>query len=945
MTQYKLTALTVAISALLATDVVQAQEEEIIAADTVEEVVVTGSRIKRRDFNSPSPITTINREAIAASSEATLEGLLNDMPQVSPDFGRASNNPGNGKAHINLRGFGPGRTLVMLNARRFAPSGTGNAVDINNIPQALIERVEIITGGASTVYGSDAVAGVVNFITRDDFEGFSIEASYSVTEKGDAAATDLNVAWGTNFASGRGNIALFGGYYDREALFASERESTRFAWGERWSTGELVKGGSSGTPEGHVFFPGYDFGSGSDTVTFNADGTPRTFIDPDDRYNYQPVNYLQVPMERYSAGLFSTYELDSGFELYLESTFAQNEVDSELAPVPAFGFFFLSSDNPSFTPETTAMLADAYEVAPGLAAAFIGRRMVEVGPRQIYSENDYWRTAAGVRGTLGGSWDIDAWVTYTKSDEQDVLANDVSYSRLEQGLMVDPITGQCLDPSNGCAAVDIFGPGRMSADAASFLRVPPMTNTTERSQKLAAVVVTGTPFDWWAGPVDIATGIEWRSDDVAFEADAGLFTGDTLGYRGDAPVNGTESVSEIYLEGIVPLYQQASGVGRIELEFGGRYSRYDHAGGTWTYKVGSTWQMNDALRLRAMFQHSVRAPNNLELFQEQFAETFWAVSDPSDDPCSASQDPIGNGVQEKCIVQGLPANQIGVFEATPLWPVDFVQGGNPDLAPEEGDTLTVGLVISPQSLPNWEFAADYFDLEMDGGIGGISAYDICFDINNANDIFCDKIQRGPTGDVATVTEIAQNRGLFSTSGVDTQVRYSGDMPQWLGGGRGLQLDFNLVWTHILSLEGQENPVTSVLDCRGFFGEPCQDGIALASENRVAASLGVSTDRLRVVLNMQWVDGTDNWGKVDHLYFGGEPAQLAIPSIGSQYHANLNVSYQFSDGLSAAFGVTNLFDREPPQLADNANSGNNTETGLFDVFGRAYRVSFAYRFGN
>jgi len=929
MTQYKLTALAAAISALLAIDVVQAQEEEIGVNDAVEEVIVTGSRIKRRDF---------------ASSEATLEGLLNDMPQVSPSFGRASNNPGNGKAHIDLRGFGPGRTLVMLNARRFAPSGTGNAVDINNIPQALIERVEIITGGASTVYGSDAVAGVVNFITRDDFEGFNIEASYSVTEKGDAAATDVNIAWGTNFAGGRGNVTLFGGYYDREELFADERESTRYAWSERWSFGDLVQGGSGGTPQATVFFPEYDFGGGSDRVTFNADGTPRSFINPDDLYNFQPVNYLQVPMERYSAGLFTTYELNSGYELYLESTFAANEVAQELAPVPAFGFFFFSSDNPSFTPETVAMLADAYEVAPGLAAAFLGRRMVEVGPRQIYDESDYWRTAAGIRGTLGGSWDIDAWVTYTKSDEQEILANDVSFSRLEQGLMVDPVTGQCLDPSNGCAAVDLFGPDRMSADAASFLRVPPMTNTTERSQKLAAVVVTGTPFESWAGPVDIATGIEWRSDDVTFEADAGLFTGDTLGYRGDAPVSGTESVSEIYLEGIVPLYQQAGGVGHIDLEFGGRYSRYDHAGGTWAYKVGSTWQMNDALRLRAMFQHSVRAPNNLELFQEQFAETFAAVFDPVDDPCSASQDPIGNGIQEKCILQGLPASQIGIFEATPTLPVDFIQGGNPDLEPEEGDTLTVGLVISPQSLPNWEFAVDYFDLEMDGGIGGIFADEICFDVRNNNNIFCDKIQRGPSGDMETFTEVVQNRGLFTTSGVDTQIRFSGDMPQWLGGRRGLQLDFNLVWTHVLSLESQENPVTSVLDCRGFFGAPCQVGIDIGSENRVAASLGVSTDRLRVALNMQWVDGTDNWGKVYHLYFGGEPALLAIPSIGSQYYANLNVNYQFSDGLSAAFGVINLFGREPPQLADNTRSGNNTETGLFDVFGRAYRVSIAYRFG-
>ena len=191
MRPFKATALATAVSAILATDIAPAQEvEEEVGDRQVEEIIVTGSRIKRRDFNSPSPITSINREAIAASSEATLEALLNELPQVAPNFGRASNNPGNGKAHVDLRGAGPGRTLVMLNARRFAPSGVVNDVDLNNIPQALIERVEVITGGASTVYGSDALSGVVNFITRDDFEGLSIEGYYGVTEKGDAQMSD-----------------------------------------------------------------------------------------------------------------------------------------------------------------------------------------------------------------------------------------------------------------------------------------------------------------------------------------------------------------------------------------------------------------------------------------------------------------------------------------------------------------------------------------------------------------------------------------------------------------------------------------------------------------------------------------------------------------------------------------------------------------------------------
>ena len=346
-----------------------------------------------------------------------------------------------------------------------------------------------------------------------------------------------------------------------------------------------------------------------------------------------------------------------------------------------------------------------------------------------------------------------------------------------------------------------------------------------------------------------------------------------------------------------------------------------------------------------MSQRSVRAPNNLELFQEQFTETFNPVQEPGDDPCSASEDPIGNGIESKCIAQGLPADQVGVFEATPVLPVDFIQGGNPDLVPEEADTFTAGFVISPTSLPSWEFAVDYFELEMTDEIGQISAFDICFDVNNTSDVFCENIQRGPTGDIVSSEDLIQNRGVFKTSGVDTQVRFSGDMPTWLDGGRGLQLDFSLVWTHVLELESQENSVSSVLDCRGYFGTPCGRAFAMVPENRVTTGLAVSADRLRVALNTQWVDGTENWGKVDHIYFGGDPALLAIPSIGSRFYTDLNVSYEFDDGISTALGVTNLLDTSPPQMADGSATGNNAEGGIYDLFGRSYRVSFAYRFGN
>jgi outer membrane receptor protein involved in Fe transport len=303
--------------------------------DTVlEEVIVTGTRIPRRDFDAPSPLTTISSADIEFTPLPTLEETLNRMPQVAPGFGRASNNPGNGTATVDLRHMGAGRSLVLLNGRRMQASGVESEVDLTNIPRFLVERIEIITGGASAVYGSDAIAGVVNFITRKNYTGLEMEAGYAVTEKGDANAWDFNLAWGHDFADGRGNISLYTALLDRDPLFAGEREFTRVAYEDDWE-GNLVPSGSARTPDGVVFWPPADLGDGPVTVTFNPDSTPRKFLDPDDLYNYQPVNYLQIPLERRTLGAMGHYEFSDGFEAYFEASYTRSEPTTNLAPVPA----------------------------------------------------------------------------------------------------------------------------------------------------------------------------------------------------------------------------------------------------------------------------------------------------------------------------------------------------------------------------------------------------------------------------------------------------------------------------------------------------------------------------------------------------------------------------------------------------------------------------------
>ncbi|NIV19466.1 MAG: TonB-dependent receptor plug domain-containing protein, partial [Gammaproteobacteria bacterium] len=593
---------------LLPSAAVCAQEAEPDSADGddrvvenfIEEVIVTGTRIKRRDFSSPSPLATIDREDFEFSGQPTLEEYLNQMPQVQPGLGRAVNNGGDGTATLNLRGMGAGRTLVLLNGRRLSPSGVGSAVDVNNLPGVLVERVEIITGGASTVYGSDAIAGVVNFITRDDFAGLGFEGTYNVSGEGDAEIYDFNVAYGHNFADGRGNVTAYAGYYERKELFAAERKLTRSVWGDIWYVppiaGELVPWGSNTVPGGVIFAPRADLGSGPVRVTWDPDGTPRAYADPADRYNYQPVNYLQTPLERKTVGVMGHLSVSERYEAYFEGSYAENDATLTLAPAPAFTFVAVNTDNPVLTSETRELFEEQFLVAPGTAVFGLSRRMLELGPRIINPRREYTRLVAGIRGALGSEWEMDAWLTWTDADLRERRLNDGSLSRLQQGLLVDPATGQCFDNSGGCVPLDVFGEGRLSQEGVDFIRVENVENSSSRKQLLASVIATGPAFEIWSGSVDVAVGAEWRRDQGSFQADDLLFTGDTMSFRGNASVDGTEQVYELYGEAVVPLYEKPDGSRRLGLELGARWSDYDHAGSVWTWKAGLDWQVLESLR-------------------------------------------------------------------------------------------------------------------------------------------------------------------------------------------------------------------------------------------------------------------------------------------------------------------------------------------------------------
>ena len=914
----------------------------------LEEIVVTGSRISRRDFYSPSPISTIDRAVLDSAPQPTLEETLNQMPQITPDFERTANNPGDGTARVNLRGLGSNRTLVLLNGRRLAPSGVNTAVDLNNLPQSLVERVEIITGGATTVYGSDAVAGVVNFITRDDFDGIAIDASTYFTEQGDARIDDFNLSYGHNFTSGKGNITAYGGYYERDDLFAGERTLTAVPIDD--NDGMLTESGSLATPASVVTFPLVDFGSGPARTTFDANGLPVEFMDPQDRYNFAPLNYLQTPLTRTSAGLLFNYSFGNRSELYAEISYTRNESRQNLAPIPASDLYLTNLDNPVLAPATQQFFADNFAppfLPPGTAGFFLSRRLEELGPRIFDRQRDYSRITAGVRGDLAFGWDYDVWLSYTDNDEETLLLNGASAARLQQGLFVDPVSEQCFDPSGGCTPLNIWGAGNISAAGVDFLRLPELVNTTSREQKLLSGYLRGELFDTWAGAAEAAVGAEWRSDKGSFAADDALFSGDALGYRGSAGVSGDERVYEVFAEPAIPLAINAAFAHYLGLELGARYSDYDNAGSVDTYKVGAEWEPVEGLRFRTMFQRSVRAPNLAEAFQERFVETFAYVgSDPSEDPCSASADPVGNGIVDTCVATGLPASQVGIFEATVGIPTNFIRGGNPALAPEEADTFTVGTVLEFGDSGSWRLSVDYFDLEIENTIGDLEATVTCFDPANTENLFCDSFTRDPNNfNVVELVETKFNRGGQRSTGFDTQLLFDTQLPAAAAvAGGDASFSANLVWTHTRLNNVRELPFGTILRCAGQFGFPCDtaaDGITYPKD-RVSTNLSYLSGDLGVHLNWRWIEGTSNAELLVPEFLGGPAPDLVITDIGSTSYLDLGIGYRFSEHIHARMNISNVLDRSAPLMADAVVS-NNTDTRLYDVFGRSYSLRLSVRY--
>lgn len=970
-----------AVSAMAAP--VQAQEVQEPGAQEPEatslgDVVVTGSRISRQDYSSTSPIVTVNAEDFQATGAVTIDALVNDLPQFVPSINSTSNNPSNGgQANINLRGLGTQRTLVLMNGRRVVPSNSDGTVDINILPTPLIQNVEVISGGASAAYGSDALAGVANFILNQNFEGVQFDAQYGVTDRDDGATESYSLTVGGNIADGRGNAVLSVGRSTRAQIFNRDRDFSS------------VSGPSGTSPLGSTVFDSNNLPTGlqayfadptlpsTGAFGFNNDGSlfsyVRTlnfqspggidydgFANPgvgDYVYNTGPLNLLQLGLDRWNAYAGANYEINAGAEIYGNLLFTEYEAANELAASPAAGNvpatgFRVPVTNPFISADLAAILASR----PNPAGSFLlNKRFNALGGRRATENYNVYQGTVGIRGDLIGlrDWSYDIYAQYGRNLRTTVQSGNVSRSSV-QALLDAPDGGASL-----CAGgFDPFGETALSPECATFIGRASQ-NVTEQDQTVAEATLQGSLFELPAGDLRFAGGIQYREDTFAFRPDASLAqrnpvvvrpdggsTGgsEIAGFNPSQPLSGSTNSTEFFLELLVPILSDLPFIQQLDLNLGYRISDYSTVGFVDAYKADLDWEVTDFLRVRGGVQRAVRAPSIGELFAP-VNTSFPSVGtvsgtglsgDPCDTRSSYRLGPNGAQVRALCLAQGISAAAIDTYVFTNNQ-VPGITGGNPLLQEETSDSFTAGLVItSPWDSPwvsGFSASIDYYNIEIENVIGTIGAsaqLQGCFNAQGQNPTYdptngyCLLFDRDPlSGNVNQAREVNANLATLKTSGVDAQFDWNlvlADigMPDWGN------LNFNVVVGWLEDRQRQDAPGGPFIDRTGtidsVFGNTFPVWKSLSSVNWNSGRFGLGA----------------RWRHVGEMDQFGTAVQ-----VDSIDYFDLNARIDITDSVSLRATVNNVTDEDPIIYSPGVQA--NTDPSTYDVLGRRYSIGLTARF--
>ena len=748
----------------------------------VEAITVTGSRIVRNDYQADSPLVTVSSEALEKTGSISVEKLLNQLPQFMPSVTDTSNNPSNnGQANLQLRGLGTVRTLVLVDGHRVTPSNASGVIDVNTIPTALIENIETITGGASAVYGSDALAGVVNFRLKHHFQGVEVFAQYGITDADDGENETVNVTMGSDFAEGKGNAVLSLGYGNRGVIFNSARDFSKFGG----ASGTIPQGTWSvtGVPQSAVaalFQSRYGVNLGTtqpDKVGFNTDGTLffngnnykgpttpdyQTIIAgkgsvPTGAYNTAILNELQLPQNRYNVFSRVEYDFTDDLRVFGQFNFTNYTADTELAPSPASGSptgtatglgatgFLVPLTNPFIPADLRTLLAAR---TTGATNPFLlNKRLTEIGGRHEHDEYNVYQIQLGASGKVPfKDWTWDLFTAYGKMNLLVTQTGNASHQAVRTLLeAADGGASQCTGGYNP------FGLQPVSQSCINFISRT-TKNATSYIQNQAELNFQGGAFDLPAGEVRLAIGADYRRDNFAFTPDSVLSTPDianlgtplqnkapgVIGFNAQNPLRGSTDVYEIYGEALIPILKDLPFIESLNVNLGGRFSDYNTIGAINTWKGTAEWKPVSSLLVRGGYQKAIRAPNIGELYAPQ-GQNFPAIGPAvtnaggpaglnSGDPCDTRNvyRTGANGAQVRalCLTQGVPTSIIDTY----IYNNNQIQGttgGNPNLIQETADSWSVGVVWQPkfemELFSRISASVDYYSIDIKDAVGNVTA--------------------------------------------------------------------------------------------------------------------------------------------------------------------------------------------------------------------------------
>jgi outer membrane receptor protein involved in Fe transport len=918
-----------------------------VAADTSnQEIVVTGSRISRPDLAAASPVAVLTRESLKLNNAVTVEQLLTVNPQFQPGTGSASNNPGDGAATIDLRGLGAQRTLVLIDGKRAPGYDTTGEVDVNSIPTALIKRIDILTGGASAVYGSDAVAGVVNFILDDRFTGIRADASSQISQKGDGAENDASLTAGFKLGD-RGNIVMSGGYSKRQGVKFGARSRNAVAT----DSSDLVSSGGSGNTVPTAF----DTGSGAYQV--RPDGSLSTDVIP---YNFSPVNYAQIPLERYNGMALGRYQFTDHIEGYVRGNYEHVKSVTTLAPTATAGFDFnIDPSNPFLTPDMQAAffgpgatindgsgVADDPTARAGTSVIGIRRRIIETGGRVELHTTQSYQVVGGLRGDLGSDFTFDVFAQYGHVKKHELLENDLSYNALKQALDVvqGPNGPQCFDTSNGCVPFNLFTTTPLSQASLAFVLRNAVQNTTT-SQFVTGGNISGnlsflkSPFA--DNPAAISAGVEYRREKAVTTVSDDYASGDLIYYGQGQNIGGKYNTKEAYVELKMPLVQDKPFLKSLGLEGGFRYSKYSTVGSVYTYKGGGDWSPVDGVRFRGIYQRAVRAPNINELYSPVVGGT----GSLNTDPCAGASVPAA--ISSICLAQGgagatyavggTVANPNGI--PVPIsGQVNIFTGGNPDLKAEKSDTFTVGVVVNPPQARAFTFSLDYYNIRIANAIDNISPAAVinqCFLVDlSANSAACSSIHRNKINGSLSgnleygVPSILENVAVIKTDGIDLVAGYHG------GDTDRFNYAVNFSGTYTRNYKKKGDPTSPVYQCAGHFGGDCNLEPMPKWKHVMEVNLGYN--KVSFVTRWRFL------GKVKE----DADTNILKSKIGAFSYFDETATVSLNKMFDFRVGVQNMLNKKPPFVGDTVGTDPNagsTFPNTYDVIGRTFFAGVSANF--